>query len=150
MDGWTNEWMNESMENWMWPHAARTICKHGLSELIPTTVTVAFLCTGLPTCDWITQNTFLSLDLSRQLRKHHLVFLGKALEEKKPTPSPSHLACRQSHPVSAAVCRSTRRTSWPSDPVLPPPNVQGHSRSCRQAGRWPAGSPLRLPSVSEK
>lgn len=53
-----------------------------MRRIIPTTITIFFLCIGLLTCDWITQNTFLSLDLSRELRKHHLVFLGKGLGKK--------------------------------------------------------------------
>lgn len=109
-----------------------------MRRIIPTTITIFFLCIGLLTCDWITQNTFLSLDLSRELRKHHLVFLGKGLEKKtkKNRHSPSQLACRQSHPVSPAVCRSsTQLTSWRRVPILLPPYVQGHSRSSQQAGR---------------
>lgn len=109
-----------------------------MRRIIPTTITIFFLCIGLLTCDWITQNTFLSLDLSRELRKHHLVFLGKALEKKqKKTDTVHHnLLARQSHPVSPAVCRSsTQLTSWRSVPILLPPYVQGHSRSSQQAGR---------------
>lgn len=54
-----------------------------IRRIIPTTITVFFLCTGLLACDRIAQNTLLSLDLSRELRKQYLVYIGKSLEKPK-------------------------------------------------------------------